>query len=152
DGSLLDSLCLAGEFGWARASSPADADAASLIAATTIVFFPRQDAPEWISAEGGGAAEAGLDDSARLVLGHLRDRGASFAADLSAACRLDFEATHRALGRLVAAGLVTSDGFGGLRSLLRGTHAGRSRAVEPGRWAIIRDFTTGAGELDVVAR
>jgi ATP-dependent Lhr-like helicase len=152
DGSLLDSLCLAGEFGWARASSPADPDTVSLIAATAIVFFPRQDAGEWIRAESGCEAETGLDESARLVLDHLRNRGASFATDLSAACRLGLEATHRALGRLVAAGLATSDGFGGLRSLLRGTHAGKSRGVVPGRWAVIRDLATEALEPDVVAR
>ncbi|HEX7136335.1 MAG TPA: DEAD/DEAH box helicase [Vicinamibacterales bacterium] len=153
DGSLLDSLCLAGEFGWARASSPADPDAASLIAATPILFFPRQQSGEWMHGEPGGALESALDESTRLVLGHLRARGASFATEVAAACKLDSEAAQRALGRLVAAGLATSDGFGGLRSLLRGHHIARPRTAVVGRWALLQqEGLRSRDAVDIVVR
>jgi len=151
DGSLLDSLCLAGEFGWARASSPADPDAASMIGATPILFFPRQQSAEWMRIEPESAAESALDESTRVVLGHLRARGASFAAEVAAACKLDQEAAQRALGRLVAAGLATSDGFGGLRSLLRGNHIGRSRTAVAGRWAVLQQEQA-PSPVDIIVR
>ncbi|HEY7284188.1 MAG TPA: DEAD/DEAH box helicase [Vicinamibacterales bacterium] len=153
DGSLLDSLCLAGEFAWARASSPADPDAASMIGATPILFFPRQQSAEWMHIEPESAVESALDESTRAVLGHLRARGASFAAEVAAACKLDQEAAQRALGRLVAAGLATSDGFGGLRSLLRGNHIGRSRTAVAGRWAVLQqEPAPSPAPVDIIVR
>ncbi len=52
------------------------------------------------------------------VFDHLCRRGASFAHELAAACALDSEGVRDALARLAAAGLVSSDGFAGLRALI----------------------------------
>jgi ATP-dependent helicase Lhr and Lhr-like helicase len=152
EASLLDSLCLAGEFAWARAAAPAEPDAASVASATQIVFFPREQAAEWTDRPDHLGVEWVLDESARHVLAHLRERGASFANELTAACRLGADETERALARLVAAGLVTSDGFGGLRSLLRGSHARAARVSIAGRWAVTRVATDEPTSPDVVAR
>jgi ATP-dependent Lhr-like helicase len=77
------------------------------------------------------------------VLAHLQSRGASFARELASACRLDDDELRRALGELVAAGLVSSDGFAGLRGIIdsgsaRGSVRAR-RAAAAGRWFALRD-------------
>jgi len=74
------------------------------------------------------------------VMTALRSRGASFIADLMTACKLDEAAVRSALADLVAAGLVASDGFGGLRTIIRGS-SGRpatvTRASVTGRWSLL---------------
>jgi ATP-dependent Lhr-like helicase len=92
-----------------------------------------------------------LGDAARRVLSVLRSRGASFFADLARACDLDAEQLRHAIGALVACGLVTSDGFSGLRALVwaargrppqhdrRSNFAGRWTAVAANREEMTRD-------------
>ena len=67
---------------------------------------------------------------------------ASFLRELAAASAVSEANTADALGELVAAGLVTSDGFAGLRAIVRAS-AGRSsvrdgRANSAGRWSLLR--------------
>jgi ATP-dependent Lhr-like helicase len=99
DASLLDALCFTGEVGWARLT-------------TGVALFPRAHTPAWLT-----ETTPTLSDRAQQVFDLLRTRGASFARDLGD----DAEA----LDELVAAGLITSDGFIGRRS---------ERA---GRWSIL---------------
>jgi ATP-dependent Lhr-like helicase len=77
----------------------------------------------------------------RQVLAVLRSRGASFFADLAAACELDADRLRQAIGALVASGLVTSDGFSGLRALVwaaRGRPAHHDRRSSfAGRWTSV---------------
>jgi ATP-dependent Lhr-like helicase len=68
----------------------------------------------------------------RLVLDRLRSHGAAFVHDLASACDITEDQVQSALAELVAAGLVSSDGFAGLRSLI-GT-----RRDSAGRWFIVR--------------
>ena len=85
---------------------------------------------------------------ARLVFDALRARGASFIAELIASCGLDEAAVRSALADLVAAGLVASDGFGGLRTILRASggraasHASRSSVT--GRWSLLHPIAGAA--------
>ena len=85
----------------------------------------------------------GLGDPARLVVDALRARGASFIPDLMSDCALDEATVRGALGDLVAAGLVASDGFGGLRAIVRASNgrpaspAGRGNVT--GRWSLLPD-------------
>jgi ATP-dependent Lhr-like helicase len=98
ESSTLDMLCLGGEVGWARFSSG-------------IALFPRDHADAWLTAE---APVPAVSEAAQRVLEILRTRGASFSRDLG---------DQEALDELVAAGLITSDGFLGRRgrwSLLGG--------------------------------
>jgi ATP-dependent helicase Lhr and Lhr-like helicase len=86
----------------------------------------------------------GLSHGAQLVLDFLRDRGASFFADIvrgTAKLKAEIETF---LWELVAAGLVTADGFDNLRSLIdpkrrAGQGSGRSTRPRhnPGRWALL---------------
>jgi ATP-dependent Lhr-like helicase len=133
--SLLDTLCLTGEIGWARLSS----GPTQVVSATPIALFLREHAEPWRVLRPEGPQPTveqarQLADDAGRILDHLRSRGASFAQELRSACGLPAERCHEALGELVAAGLVTSDGFAGLRAM---THSGRARsgAEAAGRWS-----------------
>ncbi|HTM49075.1 MAG TPA: hypothetical protein VL285_10355, partial [Bryobacteraceae bacterium] len=86
-----------------------------------------------------------LSHPAREVLEVLESRGASFFADLTRATGRLASEVEDALWELVAAGLVTADGFENLRALLdpkrrRGEGKGRSARPRhaPGRWALLR--------------
>jgi ATP-dependent helicase Lhr and Lhr-like helicase len=132
--SLLDTLSLTGEVGWARLSPR---DATQVVGATPVALFLREHADAWIALkpEPPEAPPAG-----NAVFEVLRARGASFAGELAAASRIGEAEVREALGDLVAAGLVSSDGFGGLRAILRagGTRPARTgRANVSGRWSIV---------------
>ena len=135
DPSHLDTLCLTGEIAWARVSSPAAAarHAPVVVANTPIALFPRTRATVWVRST--EADVTALTPSARDVADVLARRGASFGHELGAACRLDSEALQSALGQLVGAGLITSDGFGGLRGLVRDP---ATRGQLAGRWCLVR--------------
>jgi ATP-dependent Lhr-like helicase len=149
ESALLDTLCLTGEVGWARWSAERGPRAA-LVAATPIALFLREHGPAWqtmrSSAESDAAGpEPPLGDAAQLVLDTLTRSGASFLRDLAVTCRLDDDAMRAAIGELVAAGRVASDGFAGLRALVRAS-SGRaaSRASSAGRWSLL---PSGEGQI-----
>jgi len=102
--------------------------------------------PALRDARGSSATGNGLSHPAREVLGQLEQRGASFFADLRCSTGRLASEVEDALWELVAAGLVTADGFENLRALVdekrrrgegRGRHARPRHAV--GRWALLRD-------------
>jgi ATP-dependent Lhr-like helicase len=153
--SMLDLLCLTGEVAWARLSS----GPTQVVGATPIALFLREHADAWMAsreAVGGPAAGAGFSRPETIhVLERLRTAGASFAHELMAGCHLGDEAFRAAIGELVSAGLVTSDGFAGLRSII-GTgpaHAPSrlNRADSSGRWSLLREPVTVSRE-DAVER
>jgi len=166
DPKWLDQLCLTGAVGWGRLSPhPATLDYSNGDGGTKsesgaaprqrrviptsvapITFFVREDA-DWMTPRHPGASEAGntgLSHGAQLVLKFLQQRGASFFADIvrgTAKLKAEIET---ALWELVAAGLVTADGFDNLRSLIdpkRRAGQGSGRAMRPrhnaGRWALL---------------
>jgi ATP-dependent Lhr-like helicase len=115
--------------------------------AAPITIFLREDAG-WLLAAARDetvTVEDSLSHAAREVLAQMRQRGASFFPDLTRATgRLSSE-VEDALWELVAAGLVTADGFENLRSLVdpkRRRGEGRGRSARPrhaaGRWALMR--------------
>src|SRR5262249_3362480 len=65
------------------------------------------------------AIEQRLNDPARVVLAALRSKGASFFRDLKASCDMNDATLTEAIATLAAFGLATSDGFAGLRSIVR---------------------------------
>ena len=144
DGSMLDMLCLAGEVAWARLSSPAAdlPEPPRLAAATPIALFLREHAEAWMALRDHGAErERRLDEDARRLLEQLRERGACFFSDVRQAVGLDDDLARSAVGSLVAAGLVASDGFSGLRALIwsaQGRPATLDRRANfAGRWSAI---------------
>ncbi len=111
-----------------------------------ITFFVREEA-DWMTPRhpGGDHADGrGLSPIAQTVLDFLRLRGASFFADIVRGTGKLKAEIETALWELVAAGLVTADGFDNLRSLIdpkRRAGQGSGRSARPrhsaGRWAIL---------------
>jgi ATP-dependent Lhr-like helicase len=136
--SLLDTVSLTGEVGWARLSSTREAT--QLVGATPVALFLREHADAWaLFREPDEMAPIG--ETARGVLDALRARGASFIPELVTACSLNEAETRTAIGELVAAGLIASDGFGGLRTIVRAASgrplAAGARANVTGRWSLV---------------
>jgi len=166
DASMLDTLSLTGDIGWARFSPPSD-ETTQLVGATPIALFLREHADAWAaltpSASGGGEPPPALlhGDSTRVVE-ILRSRGALFLPEIAAASGLPDGQVRHAVADLVARGLVTSDGFAGLRAIIR-TASGRplpagGRTNVTGRWALIEtrrsaaDSSTREAAVDLQAR
>src|SRR6185295_9232469 len=140
DGSLLDTLSLTGEIAWARLSTPTD-EATQVVGATPVALFLREHGDAWAALKGSASdagSSAAADDvsggapaarsAADRVLDALRVRGALFAPEIAATAVLNDADVRSVLADLVARGLVTSDGFGGLRAIIR-TTSGRTPAA-----------------------
>ena len=154
DPKWLDQLCLTGVVGWGRLSPhPAtledSADGKRRVIPTSvapITFFIREEA-DWMTPRHPGADQPqarGLGPGARQVLDFLRQRGASFFADIVRGTGKLKAEVETALWELVAGGLITADGFDNLRSLIdpkRRAGQGSGRAARPrhstGRWALL---------------
>src|SRR5207244_1348794 len=100
----------------------------------------------------------GLSHGAQQVLDFLRQRGASFFADIVRGTGKLKAEIETALWELVAAGVVTADGFDNLRSLIdpkRRAGQGSGRMARPrhsaGRWALLSGRVTvpGAGHCSI---
>jgi ATP-dependent Lhr-like helicase len=86
----------------------------------------------------------GLSPIAREVLSYLHQRGASFFADIVRGTRKLKSEIESGLWELVAAGIITADGFDNLRALIdpkRRAGQGHGRASRPrhssGRWSLL---------------
>ena len=173
----LDELCLAGEVAWARLAPPrpagnglngagdedgtgADASSTKSLRAskvTPIALALRSDLPLLLAAaraDGRGGAEPHAGAGAE-ILAELRARGALFFDELVAGTRRLASDVEAGLRELIAAGLVTSDGFQGLRDLTRRRSGGRRArgglrgglrggGGPSGRWALVRAPDAGA--------
>jgi ATP-dependent helicase Lhr and Lhr-like helicase len=171
DPKWLDQLCLTGAVGWGRLSPhPATLDSGGITAGADgssaprqrrviptsvapITFFVREEAdwmglrqnPHFSEKTGdAGHLSSGLGHGAQQVLEFLRQRGASFFADIVRGTGKLKAEIETALWELVAAGLVTADGFDNLRSLIdpkRRAGQGTGKMIRPrhstGRWAVL---------------
>lgn len=145
---LLDRLCLAGEVMWGRLSPhPAfESEEPRRVRPTRVAplaLFLRDEAQSLIAVHSTDVAS--LSHPAREVLAAIERRGASFFNDLVRTTRRLPSEVEDGLWELVAAGLVTADGFENLRSLVdpkRRRGEGRGRHSRPrhaaGRWALLR--------------
>ncbi len=121
----LDQLCYSGEVMWGRLSPhpalvPNDHQRKRRVRPTKlapIALLARSDADELIARTGDYAPE-GLSTAAREVLAAIEQRGAPFFAEIVGATKRMPAEVEEALWQLVAAGLVTADGFDALRSLI----------------------------------
>ncbi len=168
DPKWLDQLCLTGAVGWGRLSPhPATIDSGGAAngnggsqgeaptprqrrviptSVAPITFFVREQA-DWMiprHAAGDEAEARGLSRGAQEVLEFLRLRGASFFADIVRGTDKLKAEIETGLWELVAAGLVTADGFDNLRALIdpkRRAGQGSGRSTRPrhssGRWALL---------------
>ena len=133
----LDELCLSGEVTWGRLGLHESARHAGrrLSATVPLALLLRRDLGWLLDArpEPGALATApsGKPSGPALdVLAHLERAGASFVEDIAAGVRRLRIEVEEGLCELVTAGLVTGDGFAGLRSLL---HSEKRRRPRPGR-------------------
>ncbi len=156
----LDRLCLSGAVSWGRLSphprlvqESAGTPGRRIVptAVAPISVFPREQGA-WLLAAFGDERRTpisdpltGLSDVARDLSRALRDGGASFFADLVRSTSHLSSEVEDGLWELVAAGLVTADGFDNLRALMdprRRRAEGRERARRPrhaaGRWSLLR--------------
>jgi ATP-dependent Lhr-like helicase len=153
DPKVLDQLCLTGAVGWGRLSPhPATLEALTdgkrrviPTSVAPITFFVREDA-EWMipRREAGETELAGLSADATAVFQFLRQRGASFFADIVRGTAKLKSEVETALWELVAAGVLTADGFDNLRALIdpkRRSGQGSGRTLRPrhsaGRWSLL---------------
>ncbi len=155
DPKVLDQLCLTGAVGWGRLSPhPATLETAPVEGArrvtptsvAPITFFVRDEA-DWMTprrSQGPTDDVRGLSPNARGVLSFLHRAGASFFPDIVRGARHLKAEVEGALWELVAAGLVTADGFDNLRALIdprRRAGHGSAKSSRPrhstGRWSLL---------------
>ncbi len=149
--STLDRLCLAGRVQWMRLGTPKlEQRRGSSVRTTPITLVMRKQRRIWEQIAGAKhGSERVISATAQRITDILMRHGALFfdeLVDLSGMLRSQVE---QALGELVACGMVTSDGFSGLRALMLPTDRRRPfgtrrrrRAVvfgieEAGRWTLI---------------
>src|SRR5207248_1165469 len=154
DPKWLDQLCLTGAVGWGRLSPhPATLESSNgdqpnrrrviPTSVAPITFFIREES-DWMAPHASLTDAHGLSPVANQVFEMLRQRGASFFADIVRATGKLKAEIETGLWELVAAGLVTADGFDNLRALIdpkRRSGQGSGRTIRPrhsaGRWAIL---------------
>ena len=169
DPGILDNLCLTGVVGWGRLSPhPAmleeQVPSGRRVIPTSvapITFFVRSEAGWMAPRNGGDPANGGglpgLSATAREVASFLKRGGASFFADIVRGTRRLKSEVETALWELVAAGLVTADGFDNLRALIdprRRAGHGNGRTARPrhsaGRWTLLHADGDGADRADLL--
>jgi ATP-dependent Lhr-like helicase len=153
DPKVLDHLCLTGAVGWGRVSPhPATLETVTPerrrvvpTSVAPITFFVREDV-DWMipHREAGEEEMRGLSPDAKAVFHFLRQRGASFFADIVRGTGKLKAEVETALWELVAGGLLTADGFDNLRALIdpkRRSGQGNGRSSRPrhsaGRWSLL---------------
>lgn len=153
DPKVLDQLCLTGAVGWGRLSPhPATLEIAvperrriTPTSVAPITFFVRHDA-DWMIPRQDGTEEQSraLTPVARDVMRYLLQRGASFFPDIVRGTGKLKSEVETALWELVAAGLLTADGFDNLRALIdpkRRAGQGSGKSARPrhssGRWSLL---------------
>jgi ATP-dependent Lhr-like helicase len=158
DPNWLDSLCLSGRALWARLQAPKSATTGP-VRSTPIGIVTRKQWPllQTLTSQASDASQ--LSHSATAMQTYLQAHGASFFDEIASGSHLLASQAEEGLGELVAAGLVTSDSFSGLRALVipqdkKRRMAARGRRIalfgleDAGRWSLIRRT---ANELDATA-
>jgi len=148
--SDLDKLCSAGRISWLRLHLPAGASKRKSPAgkSTAFSFIARAHLPHWRAYAPLPAIEAlELSGKAERVYEALKQWGASFFEELLGETGLLKSQLEEALAELSAFGLVTSDSFQGLRTLITSRQtehrlSQRYSFYDPfaaaGRWSLIR--------------
>ena len=159
DPRWLDALCMAGVVGWGRLSphpcfgsveTGGSKSSARRIVPTSlapVTFFVREEAL-WMDLclQQRQIASTVLDVCLSGLAGKLRsflgERGAMFSGDLARSFAVPAAELQRALWELVAAGLVTADGFDSLRILIDPKRNGGQKprgklGHAAGRWSLL---------------
>ncbi|HEX6044463.1 MAG TPA: DEAD/DEAH box helicase [Pyrinomonadaceae bacterium] len=159
DPAWLDALCLSGEVVWARLTPPVRSSTSDgtrgsgPVRNTPIALLRRKNFALWNAVfpqSSQASATSEFSTTTQLVYDYLSTRGASFFTDIVENTELLRSQVEEALAELVAAGVVVSDSFTGLRALLtpgsRKTQAAARRKhrqpvydmASAGRWSILK--------------
>ncbi len=120
---MLDYLCFTGQVGWGRLSiHDASSQGKRVIprSDTPITFFIREDS-DWLPLENQFLEEEhlnGLSTGAQNIYLFLKNNGASFLTDIMRKLGKIQSEIEMGLWELVAAGVITADGFDNLRALI----------------------------------
>ena len=142
--SMLDELCLAGEVAWGRFQrrlSNGDAPVSPApLSRNGPISLGLREALDWLLDEPStdGAQLTGAASEVRELLSR---RGASFLPEIISGTKRMPSEVENALWQLVAAGLVTADGFSALRGLVNGTAKRVQRHSRNRRRARARGWT-----------
>ena len=152
DTAMLDLLSYSGEAAWARLSAPPAPDRTAVlptrpIRSTPIALMVRDHLRSWRALARADGSAPLIGDLGQRVLAVLCDKGAQFAHEIAGVLAVPVEDVRIALGELVWAGLISSDGFSGLNAILtdaaapgafpaRGT---RTITSSGGRWSRLPD-------------
>jgi ATP-dependent Lhr-like helicase len=167
DPAWLDQLCLSGELAWARLYPPNAAPAengsggngkrgrksgATRSSPVSMVF--RENLPTYLSLDSSKEPPA-LKGAAKDILELLQQRGASFMQDMARATGRLPAQVEEGLSELVARGLVTSDGFEGLRSLTSPARSKSLHRMRPGQRSVTKTMMAqrmGSGRWSLLDR
>jgi ATP-dependent helicase Lhr and Lhr-like helicase len=162
---LLDALCHSGRYVWAR-RTPVTNKIGTLsgpLRSTPLTFLSRELRSDWLSLNQGAVDLDELSVRARLVYDCLSVKGAVFFDEIQQMNNLEPKLLSQALGELVSRGLVTSDGFQGLRALLQPikqrlkpsgwipvpAHSKSTQLSDGGRWSLLPTSPT-VSELEAL--
>lgn len=152
DPNVLDRLCLTGSLGWGRLSphpavlrEPGEGGHRVVPSSVApITFFVRDDADWMLPRQGRIDGLNGLSPASKDIVEFLKARGASFFADIVRGTHKLKSEVESGLWELVAAGIITADGFDNLRALIdprRRAGQGSGRSTRPrhsaGRWSLL---------------
>ena len=152
DPQWLDSLCLSGRVVWGRFAPPRTISgrkrAAAPVRSTPIALLTRRHLEVWYTQLEKERNGVRLSAQGQALTDYLRTHGASFFDEIVHSSGLLTSQAESALGELVAAGVVNSDSFSGLRALLispdrrrnrqKRRHAARFGIEDAGRWALLQ--------------
>jgi ATP-dependent Lhr-like helicase len=143
DRAWLDTLCLTGEIGWGRLSQPAAGASGRNLLVPRVALFLRQHAAAWhtlrVADQCDPELEHRITPEACHVLTILRAQGASFLDQLVSGSAMAEASVEAAIAELVGAGLIVSDGFAGVRAVVRTLRRRLPRSRDgAGRWSPVR--------------
>ncbi len=150
--SELDQLCTAGRFIWLRLKTAGENTPKSAGKSTPIALVSRSNLDFWRQLAPLPVATAlTLSSNAQKVYSVLKEWGASFFQEILRETGLLKTQLEEALGELAAGGLITSDSFHGLRTLVMPQkilhrRSKRYPSQDPmavaGRWSLLRPSRT----------
>ena len=162
----LDELCLTGDVSWGRLDpvvkkKTSGRPMASVTKAVPVSIYLREDLP-WLINRASGRDPSSVSESGLEILQLLGKHGALFARDLLEQTNHLPTQLDDVLGELVSQGLLTADGFAGLRKLTKNQadkreerqRSPRYRERKPvsniGRWTLWRECESEISNDEVI--